>query len=522
MFRNLLFTLFFGVLLGFFTLNAMSVSKMFDNDMVIQRNTKASIWGRASVGEKITVKASWGEKAEAVADKYGTWLTQLKTPDAGGPYEIEIKGSKIIKLTNVLSGDLWVASGQSNMEWRITQTKYRKIEMPKTDYKTIRFIDLPNTIKTQEFSEVKGKWKKCEPNQIGDQSAVSYYFAREITTKTGVPIGIIGANWGGTKIEPWIPPMGFDMIPELKVISEEVNKYLITKPEGKKKYLEYYQNLRVWAESSKKALETGAPLPEEPKEPSMKKYFQTPSYLFNGMIAPFKFMTIKGVIWYQGESNGHEGISYFHKKKALIQGWRKVFNNPKMPFYFVQLTSFRKSPDSPEGGDGWANIREAQRKSLEIPFTGMAVTVDIGDERDIHPHNKYDVGVRLSKWALAKDYGKDVVFTGPLPEKLTVKGDSLVVTFKKESVGSGLMMGSKKELDPVQEVKDGKLNLFAIQDSKNVWHWADAKIEGETVVVSAEGVRGPKAVRYGFRMEVSSCNLYNKEGLPASPFHMSL
>jgi len=241
--------------------------------------------------------------------------------------------------------------------------------------------------------------------------------------------------------------------------------------------------------------------------------------LYNGMIAPLVPYAIRGAIWYQGESNGREGISYMHKTRALAEGWRKVWDQGDFPFYFVQLANFQNPGDKPEGGDGWARIRMAQLKALEIKNTGMAVTIELADQNnpgDVHPENKKDVGERLALWALAKDYGMKITCSGPLYKGMAVKGNEAIVSF--DHVGKGLMVGRKTGIEPVKEVKGGALKRFAISGQDGLWHWADAKIEGEVIVVSSPKVSKPVAVRYAYTMNPDGCNLYNKDGLPASPF----
>jgi sialate O-acetylesterase len=235
------------------------------------------------------------------------------------------------------------------------------------------------------------------------------------------------------------------------------------------------------------------------------------------MIHPFVPLSVRGAIWYQGESNGGEGISYYQKMKALIQGWRTVFKQPDMSFYYVQLADFRSSdPNNPAGGDGWAQIRDAQRKALDIPRTGMAVIIDIGDARDIHPRNKQDVGDRLARWALNRDYGKDIVPSGPLYKSVEREGAKMRVRF--DHVGTGLMIAEKTGLEPPKPLPDPQIKWIAVAGEDKAWHWARIAIDGETLLVWSDEVPEPVAVRYCFTMNPVGPKLYNKEGLPASPF----
>ena len=242
--------------------------------------------------------------------------------------------------------------------------------------------------------------------------------------------------------------------------------------------------------------------------------------LYNGMIAPVAPFAIRGAIWYQGESNGGEGRAYTHKMRALIEGWRAAWGQGAFPFYFVQLANFEDAGDDPEGGDGWARMRMAQLQALEIENTGMAVAIDLADTsnpRDVHPENKKDVGERLALWALANDYGKKLTYSGPLYKGMTIKGGEAIISF--DHVGEGLMVGGEKTgIEPVKSVQDGTLKRFAISGEDRKWHWADTRIEGETVVVSSPEVTKPVAVRYAYTRNPDGCNLYNKAGLPASPF----
>ena len=305
-------------------------------------------------------------------------------------------------------------------------------------------------------------WQVCSPATAGSITAVGFYFAREIQQKTKVPIGIIDSNWGGTRIEPWIAPEN----PETEA---QLNGGL--------------------------------------------------SGIYNAMIHPFLQLPIKGALWYQGESNGDEGDTYFEKMKTLIGGWRKLWKQGDFPFYFVQLASYQGVSEEPAGGNGWAKLREAQTKSLTIPNTGMAVildTVPLTEKEDIHPKNKFDVGLRLARWALVRDYGQKVEASGPLFKALKIEGGKARLAF--DHLGTGLMIGKKEARNPAVEDKQGKLKRFAIAGADKQWFWADAVIVNNTISVSSPSVKEPVAVRYAYQMNPDGANLYNREGLPASPF----
>ena len=339
-----------------------------------------------------------------------------------------------------------------------------------------------HTTSATPLDKGRGKWQVCQPSTAGGFSAVGYFFGRRLQKELKVPIGLVGSNWGGTRIEPWVSLDGFRSVPELKKIADEV--------------------------AARESQARG--------DAKVRVGGGTPSAIFNSMVSPLAPFAMRGGIWYQGESNGNEGESYYHKKKALVNGWRKLFN-PDLAFYWVQLADFRNASPNPAGGDGWAKLREAQRKALTIPGTGMAVIHDIGNAGNIHPRNKQDVGSRLAQWALHQTYGrKDLVPCGPLYKGLKIEDGAIRLSF--DHVGSGLMVGQKEGLKPTTEAKDGKLGRFAIAGADKKWHWAEATIDGDAVVVKSAEVAKPVAVRYGFTMNPRGANLYNKEGIPASPF----
>jgi len=444
----------------------------FGTGMVLQQGEPVPVWGWADAGAKVSVAFASQEKS-ATAGQDGKWtvtLDALKASTTPGTMTVTA-GDDEVKLEDVLVGEVWICSGQSNMEWTVGGCNSPD-DVAAADYPLVRQIKVPHKPSAEPLDNFQGSWVVCSPQTVPGFTAVGYFFARELHKELGVPIGLVNSSWGGTRVEPWTPPCGFAAVPELKEMAEKTYD---------------------------------------------AKNHQQPTVLYNGMIAPLVPLAIRGAIWYQGESNGGEGVSYYHKKQALIGGWRQLFGQGDFPFYFVQLADFQQPNDNPQGGDGWARLREAQLNTLKIPNTGMAVIIDIGEAGNIHPKNKQDVGRRLALWALAKDYGKkDLVYSGPLYKGMKVEGDKIRVSF--DHVGSGLMVGKKEGREPVQEVKDGELRRFAIAGADQQWHWAKAVIDGDTVVVSCPEVKEPVAVRYAFSMNPEGCNLYNKEGLPASPF----
>lgn len=465
---------------------------VLNSNMVLQRDMPVPVWGWADKGEKVTVSFA-GQKKSAVADKKGDWMVKLdKLKASAKPATLTVKGHNEIKLENVLVGEVWICSGQSNMEWRVSQCANPKEEIAKSNHPQIRLFDVPgHTTHPLPQREGKGDWKECSSKTSSNFSAAGYYFGRRLHQALGVPVGLIGSNWGGTRIEPWTTLGGFKSVPELSELAKKVEAYT-------------------------KDTKVGG---------------GTPSAIYNSMVHPLTPFAMKGAIWYQGESNGGEGITYYQKKHALVKGWRKAFQNPNLGFYWVQLCNFRKAnvmeikdakkeESRPQGGDGWAKIREAQTQALDLAHTGMAVIIDLADAHnpsDIHPKNKQDVGGRLAQWALHQSYGmKGLVPSGPLYSEHQIKGGQIHLSFK--NVGRGLMVGKKDGLNPTQDVKNGKLRHFSIAGEDKKWHWAEARLEGDQVILSSKAVKKPVAARYAFTMNPADANLYNIDGLPAAPF----
>lgn len=498
----------------------VKLPSLFNDSMVIQRETQAPVWGWADAGEKVSVEASWGAKAQSVADAKGKWMVKLATPKAGGPHTIQVIGSNTIELNDVLSGDVWICSGQSNMEWNVHNSINGKAEIEAANFPMIRHYDVPHLNHLNPRKDHPGTWAVCSPKNVRSFTAVGYFFAREIHRDQNVPVGILSLNWGGTRIEPWIPPAGFHAVPELEEIAKQVDVMNPQSAAGKAAYSAYLKKLKVWVKDSELALNNGEVPADHPQRPSYEgnQAHQAPTVIYNSMIHPVVPSAIKGAIWYQGEANGSEGLSYQHKMQGLVKGWRSVFQQGDFPFYFVQLANFQKSdPKRAEGGDGWARVRQAQLQSLQIKNTGMACAIDVGEAKDIHPRNKQDVGRRLARWALVNDYGKkNLVASGPLYKSMKTQGAEAVIEF--DHVGSGLMVAEKSGLAPAKETQGAPLKWFSIQAEAGQWYKADAKIQGDTVVVSNPQVKNPVAVRYGYTMNPEGANLYNKDGLPASPF----
>ena len=496
----------------------VDLPSVFGDNMVLQRDMPAPVWGWAEPGEEVTVTfAEQTKSTTAGAD--GRWRVALDALEASAQgRELVVQGANRIVFNNVLVGEVWVCSGQSNMEWSVRGVMDSGREIAEADFPLIRHIKVAKRPADGPQTDFEGSWAVCSPQTVSGFTAVGYFFGREIHQKLGVPVGLVNSSWGGTRIEPWTPLVGFKAVPE-GGFQEIINRIEQADPgseAGRARYLEALAQYRKWIELAEGAVARGEHPAPPPQMPSLGRSNRDPTRLYRGMIAPLVGFAIRGAIWYQGESNGAEGKSYYHKKHALVKGWREAWGQGDFPFYWVQLANFRADNKRPEGGDGYAGVRDAERKALDLPNTGMAVIIDIGETRNIHPKNKQDVGKRLAQWAFAGPYGLDVVPSGPLYRRHAVEGGSVRVWF--DHVGSGLMVGEKKGLEPTREAPGAKLERFAVAGADRKWVWAEARIDGDTVVVSSPEVGEPVAVRYAYSGNPLGANLYNREGLPASPF----
>jgi len=435
-------------------------------------------------------------------------------------------GNQQLAFKDVLVGEVWLCSGQSNMAFTLSKALNAKEEVAAANYPMIRLLITPQGIAPVPQHELSVKWEECSPKGARGFTAAGYFFGRKLHKELGVPIGLIDSSMGGTRITPWTSPEGLRMVPELRDIAEKVDAFTPSSEAGKKAYREVIKTMKAWIPQAEAAVEAGEQPPTLPNLPAVGTSQKHPTTLYNARIHPLVPYALRGVLWYQGEANGGDGEFYIHKMKALINGWRKVWGQ-EMSFYFVQLADYRAPNENPKGGGQWTELREAQRKALALPKTGMAVITDVGDATNVHPKNKQDVGYRLSLWALAHDYpstklkaggmAKDLIYSGPLYKGHKVENGKIRISF--DHVGSGLMAGVRKEgLEPTAEDKSGVLKHFAIAGKDKKWVWADAVIDGNTVMVSSKKVPDPVAVRYAFADNPQGANLYNKEGLPASPF----
>lgn len=466
------------------------------DNMVLQRNLELPIWGRADPGEQVTVTIAGASQAtQAGADR--AWRVRLPAMQAGGPYVMTVTGRNTITLENVMVGEVWLCSGQANMLWELRRSAKANQEIPAAYYPDIRLFTVTKKTIHEPTTVLRGWWLPCNPKTVGTFSAVAYYFGRELHRELNVPIGLILSSVSGTPVELWTPREVLLAEPQVRAALAEYEKGLEAfQAEVVKNYQEA---LARWQTAVRQARAEGR---SEPRKPNTPKPARRGGCYYNGMIYPLAPYGIAGVIWYQGESNRQRPELYARLLPVMIASWRKLWEQGDFPFLFVQLPNYMERQDTPTDSN-WARLREAQLKSLSVPKTGMAVTIDIGEADDIHPRNKQDVGRRLALAALKVAYGRDVVYSGPIFDSMTVSGDKAILSFR--NVGAGLA------------VKGDKLSGFAIAGADRKFVWAQATIRGDKVIVSSPAVPQPVAVRYGWA-DNPDCNLYNREGLPASPF----
>ena len=495
----------------------ITLPRVFGDNMVLQRDKPIPVWGKASPGENVTVAFADQEKS-ATTGENGLWqltLDPLKASKA--PQSLVVSGQNKLTLENVLVGEVWLCSGQSNMEWTVSKAANYGEEKANANFPEIRHFKVPRASNAFPQLDTKGTWQVCSPSTVNGFSAVGYFFARELYQNLNVPIGLLHSSWGGTGIEVWMSPDSVVATPELSELNAKLFSQSSLSPEGNQRHQDYLADLKKWIQTAEEALSKGKPLAEPPSVPWPAWDNPQPTQLYKGMVHPLAPYAIRGAIWYQGESNGFEDIVYKTKLRALIGGWRSAWGSGDFPFYIVQLSNYANiDPADREAGKNWAKLREAQLKALEIANTGLAVTIDIGDSQDIHPKNKQDVGKRLALLALAGPYGKPVEPSGPLYKSHLVEDGKIRVSF--EHAKDGLMLGTKKGLSPAERDSAGKLKWIEIAGEDRIFKPAEAVIDGSDILISSPEVPAPVAARYAFIQDPAGANLYNKEGLPASPF----
>ncbi|MES2737699.1 MAG: sialate O-acetylesterase [Verrucomicrobiota bacterium] len=495
----------------------VTLPALFTDGLVLQQGKPVAVWGKADADENVTVSFA-GQTKVTQADLDGQWRVTLDSlPANATPAELTVKGKNALTLKNILVGEVWICSGQSNMQWTVSQSANAEQEIAAANFPQIRMFNVERVTSMEPATDVKGSWKEASPAHAGQFSAVAYFFGRHLHQVLKVPVGLINTSWGGTRIEAWTSRESLEERPCAAQLLSDWNGIRQTydaQAEAKK----FEEAKLVWKEKVKIIQAQNEKLPDSQKKdlPAAPRPLddpaKTPHYpatLFNAMVAPLIPYTLQGAIWYQGESNQKRAFQYQELLPNMINDWRTRWND-EFSFYIVQLASFGNSqPVSADAGvaDTWAELQEAQYlTALTLPQTGLAVTNDIGEEKDIHPKNKQEVGRRLALWALAKDYGKtSTIPSGPLYKNSVIEGGRVRLQF--DYTGGGL------------KARDGAaLKHFQIAGADQKWVWAEAKIEGNEVIVSSPQVPVPVGVRYAWAAWPAGANLINAEGLPASPF----
>jgi len=505
MLKWLLTALFFGVPV----FADVRLPSIVGDHMVLQQEIAAPIWGWADSGESVTLVGSWGSETTVTAGTDGRWKAFLDTPSYGGPYELTISGRNTIRLSNILIGEVWLCAGQSNMGWRLGATFDGAKDGAAANFPDFRIFRSERSHSPEPQLDNVAQWKVCNPASAETCSATSFYFARKLHEELGIPIGIVIQPYAGTPIEGWMPRDIQLEDPrtraDVEAMDAESAAYDLKKAEA-----QLERSTALWKEGKRRG---------EPKlrRPSNWGH-QYPGNIYNGMIHPVIPFGIRGAIWYQGERNAKDvaqAANYINQLPLLIDHYRSIWHEQSQgnvaadfPFYFVQLPSWHPRQTEPvEANAAWAVSRDVMRRvARSVPNTGVAVSIDTGDEILLHPKDKKPIGLRLAYLALKQTYGKDFVDYGPFYRSHRVEGSSIALEF--DSIGSGLKAARK-----------GALNGFAIAGKDQKFVWADATIEGDSVRVSAKGLSKPVAVRYAWAMNPSRRNLlYNREGIPASPF----
>ncbi|QDU88591.1 hypothetical protein Pla175_19710 [Pirellulimonas nuda] len=480
------------------------LSDLFSDHAVLQRDQPIRVWGRCQPGGKVELSLA-DEKATATADESGKWQAELAARPAGGPYTLKVaSGDEEVVAQDVLIGDVWVCSGQSNMQWRLDQSRDAELAIAAADEPMLRLMRI-DTIGSQDPTEqIDTQWRVSSPKEAGSFSGVGYFFGRQLQEALGVPIGLIDNSWGGSACEAWVPPAALADEAMYGPLRKRWSEIEANSDEASLRR-DYAEKLTQWREQREKALAEGRSAPGRPWINAPLFGNQRPGNLFAARVEPIRDFPITGVIWYQGESNAGRAYQYRELFPTMIGAWRDAWGQADLPFYWVQLADFKPEKPAPAPSD-WAELREAQTMTLDrLENVGQALAIDLGEANDIHPKNKQSVASRLARLALADVYGSKMPARSPRLEECEFADDAAQLTLTD-------CEGGLRTFDGVPP------QGFAIAGSDQQFHWADAKITGKnTVRLSSAEVREPVAVRYAWA-DNPRVNLYNSAWLPVTPF----
>jgi hypothetical protein len=495
--------------LGFAAFSSLADVKMpaiFSDHMVLQAKAQLPVWGWADPGEKVTVTVG-NRRASTVAGADGKWSVKLGSLKTGETLSMTVSGKNTVTIHDVLVGEVWLGSGQSNMEFSVRSANNAEAEAKAAHFPAIRMFTVKKNPSPQPLSDCEGSWAVCTPENVPRFSAALYFFGRELHQQLGVPVGLIHSSWGGTPVESWASLDAQKDQPEMKPLMDSWTTKLAVPFDTAKARAEHDQKMAQWKVAADQAKADGKQGPRQPQmasDPGLNPW--RPANLYNGMIAPVVPYAIQGAIWYQGESNAgslESGALYHLQLATMIKDWRKRWGTT-LAFGIVQLPEFHSPVAEPVQHTGWVLVRESMLKTLSLPRTGMAVALGLGEANDIHPKNKQDVGRRLASWALDDVYDvAGFAEGGPIVTKHKIRKNEITLIFKNTDGGLGM--------------KGKTLKGFAIAGADKKWVRAEARIDGNNVVVSSPEVPHPVAVRYAWA-DNPEFSLFNGMGLPASPF----
>ena len=481
----------------------VKLPSIFSDNMVLQQELDNKVWGWADAGEDVTVKFA-GSEYKTKADDKGNWSLKLKAMKYGGPYELKVSGKNTITYKDVLVGEVWVCSGQSNMGWTVERSNDADLEINTARFPNLRIIKVPLVGTQTTQNNFNGSWQKCSPETIGSFTAVGYFFGRNVHLATEIPVGLIMDAWGGSACEAWVNRDILEADEKYKELMDRWKKTESTWNEKDAK-AKYEKDLATWKEKSAQAKKDGKPAPRRPRYNNPLTGQHRPGNLYYGMIKPIIGYGIRGAIWYQGETNAGRAYQYRDLFPLMIDSWRDEWGIGDFPFYWVQLADFLAENPNPENTP-WAELREAQTMTMDkLPNTGEAVIIDLGEGRDIHPRDKQNVGKRLARWALAKQHGMKIPYQSPRYKSMKVEGNKVILEI--DHVPSNLYTFDVNEPQG-----------FTIAGADKKFVNAKAKLVGNNKIeVWSDEVKEPVSVRYAWANN-PICNVYSKEGLPLTPF----